>query len=141
MRYAYPARFAEEPDGVTATFPDVPEAVTGGATRAEAEGRAADALISALSVYAEENGPNPKPSAPRGRPVVFVTALEAAKLALHDAMLAGGISNRELADRLGLGEKAVRRLRDPLQRSAINAVEGALRCLSKRVEVSVTNLT
>ena len=33
--------------------------------------------------------------------------------------------------------KAVRRLRDPLQRSAIGAVEAALRCLGKRVEVTV----
>lgn len=137
MRYAYPATFSEEPDGVTVTFPDVPEAVTWGATRAEAEARAADALISALSAYVEENRPNPKPSAARGRPVVSVTALEATKLALHDAMLAGGISNRQLADRLGLDEKVVRRLRDPLQRSAIGAVEAALRCLGKRVEVTV----
>lgn len=137
MRYAYPATFSEEHDGVTVTFPDVPEAVTWGATRAEAEGRAADALISALSAYVEENRPNPKPSATRGRPLVSVTALEATKLALHDAMLAAGLSDRELAGRLGLDEKAVRRLRDPMQRSAIGGVEAALRCLGKRVEVTV----
>ena len=137
MRYAYPAILAEAPDGVTVTFPDVPEAVTCAATRAEAEVRAADALLSTLSAYIEENRPNPKPSAARGRPVVSVTAPEATKLALHNAMLAAGISNRALADRLGLDEKAVRRLRDPLQRSAIGPVESALRCLGKRVEVTV----
>jgi antitoxin HicB len=137
MRYAYPAVFAEEPDGVTVTFPDVPEAVTFGATRLEAQERAADALISALSIYVEENRPNPKPSPARGRHLVLVTALEAMKLALHDAMLAAGISNRGLAGRLGVDEKAVRRLRDPLQRSSIGAVEAALRCLGKRVEVTV----
>ena len=85
----------------------------------------------------EDNRPNPKPSAARGRSVVSVTALEATKLALHDAMLAAGMTNRELAGRLGLDEKAVRRLRDPLQRSAIGAVESALCCLGKRVEVAV----
>ena len=88
MRYAYPAIFSEEQDGVTVTFPDVPEAITWGATRPEARERAADALISALSTYVEENRPNPKPSPARGRDVVSVTALEATKLALHDAMLA-----------------------------------------------------
>jgi antitoxin HicB len=137
MRYAYPAIFSGEPDGVTVMFPDVPEALTWGATRAEAWERAADALISALSIHVEENRPNPKPSPARGRDVVSVTALEATKLALHDAMLAACMSNRELADRLGLDEKAVRRLRDPLQRSATGAVEAALRCLGKRVEVTV----
>jgi len=94
-------------------------------------------LISALSAYVEENRPIPKPSPARGREIVSVAALEAMKLALHDAMLAAGMSNRELAGRLGLDEKSVRRLRDPLQRSAIGAVEAALRCLGKRVEVIV----
>src|ERR1700693_3497510 len=137
MRYRYPAIFSEEQDGVTVTFPDVREAIAWGATRPEARERAADALISALSTYVEENRPSPKPSPARGRDVVSVTALEATKLALHDAMLAAGLSNSALAGRLGLDEKAVRRLRDPLQRSAIGAVEAALRCLGKRVEVTV----
>ena len=137
MRYGYPAIFSEERDGITVTFPDVPEAVTWGATLLQARQHAADALISALSAYVEENRPSPKPSPPRGREIVSVTALEAMKLALHDAMLAAGISNRELAGQLGLDEKAIRRLRDPLQRSAIGGVEAALRCLGKRVEVTV----
>lgn len=69
--------------------------------------------------------------------MVSVTAVEATKLALHDAMLAAGISNRQLAGRLGTDEKVVRRLRDPLQRSAIGAVEAALCCLGKRVAITV----
>ena len=120
-------------------FPDVPEAVTWGATRAEAKKRAADALISALSVYVENNRSNPKPSAARGREVVSVTILEATKLALHDAMLDAGVSNGESASRLGLDEMAARRLGDPLQSSAIGAVETALRCLGKRVDVTVSD--
>jgi len=140
MRYGCPAIFSESPDGVTVTFPDVPEAVTWGATRLDAKERAADALISALSIYVEENRPNPKPSPAPGRDMVSVTTLEATKLALHDAMLAAGVSNLELAGRLGLDEKAVRRLRDPLQRSAIGAVEAVLRCLGKRVEITVLDV-
>lgn len=137
MRYAYPAIFSEAPDGVSVSFPDVPEAITWGATQAEARERAGDALISALSVYVEEGRYSPKPSAARRREVVAVSALEAIKLALHDAMMEAGVSNGELAGRLGLEERAVRRLRDPLQRSAIDGVEAALRCLGKRVHVSV----
>ena len=137
MRYAYPVICSEAPDGVSVSFPDVPEAITWGTTRAEARKRAGDALISALSIYVEEGRHSPKPSAARGREMLAVTALEAIKLALHDAMLEAGVSNSELAGRLGLEEKAVHRLRDPLQRSAVDGVEAALRCLGKRVDVSV----
>jgi antitoxin HicB len=137
MRYAYPANVQQEAEGVTVTFPGVPEAITCGTTPAEALERAADALVSALATYVEDDRATPSPSAPRGRPVIGVTALEATKLALHDAMLAAGVSNVELAHRLGLDEKAVDRLRDPLRRSDIRTLETALRALGKRVEVTV----
>jgi antitoxin HicB len=78
MRYAYPVEIEEASDGVTITCPDVPEMVTFGETRAQALERAADALISALSFYADEGKPSPHPSAARGRLVVSVTALRAA---------------------------------------------------------------
>ena len=48
------------------------------------------------------------PSAARGRPVAMVPPLVAAKLALHDAMLAAGVSNVELGRRLDLTDGAVR---------------------------------
>ena len=137
MRYAYPVDVLQAADGVTVTSPDVPEMVTDGVTRGEALERAADALVTALSFYVEDGRPIPRPSAAHGRPVVSVTALEATKLALHDAMLTAGLSNVELGRRLGLDEKSVRRLRDPLHRSHIGTVEAALRALGKRVEVIV----
>jgi antitoxin HicB len=137
MRYAYPVEVEEAPDGVTVTCADVPEMVTDGKTRAEALERAADALVTALSFYVDDGRSLPRPSPARGRPVVTVTALETAKLALHDAMISAGLSNVQLGRRLGMDEKAVRRLRDPLHRSHIGAVEAALRALGKRVEVTV----
>jgi antitoxin HicB len=137
MRYAYPVVIEEAGDGVTVTCPDVPAMVTDGATRDEALERAADALVTALSFYTDAGMPLPRPSAARGRPVVSVTVLEAAKLALNDAMLAERVSNVELGRRLGLDEKAVRRLRDPLYRSHIGAVETALRSLHRKLEVDV----
>lgn len=53
-------------------------------------------------------------------------------------MLAGGVSNVALAHRLGLDEKAVRRLRAPLHRSHIDIIERALRELGHRLVVEVT---
>ena len=138
MRYAYP--FDMEPQtagGFTVTFPDVPEAITEGDTASEARERAEAALVTALSFYTDDAMPLPTPSAARGRPVAMVPPLVAAKLALHDAMLGAGVTNVELARRLGLDEKAVRRLRDPLHRSHSGQVEAALRLLGKRLEVRV----
>ena len=138
MRYAYPIEVLEEPDGITVTSPDVPEMITGGWGDLAANLNAAkDALVTALSFYTDTDRPLPAPSPARGRMVVTVPALVAAKLALHDAMLASGLSNLELGRRLGVDEKAVRRLRDPLHRSHIDAVEQALRALGKRIEVMV----
>lgn len=137
MRYAYPVEVKEAADGVTVVFPDVPEAITEGATLGEALERASDALVTALSFYVDDDQPLPRPSRPRSRPVVVVPALEAAKLALHDAMLEAGLSNVELGCALGLDEKAVRRLRDLLHHSHVGAVETALHKLGKRIEINV----
>ena len=140
MRYAYPVDVLVAGDGVTVTCPDIPELVTEGRTRAEALERAADALVTALSLYVEDGRALPHPSPARGRSIVSVSILEAAKLALHDAMSACGISNVELGRTLMLDEKAVRRLRDPLHRSHIGTVEAALRILGKRVEIDISEV-
>lgn len=141
MRYAYPVEVLEEADGVTVTCPDVPEMVTGGWGDVAANLKAAeDALATALSGYVDDGRSIPAPSPAEGRPVVAVDALVAAKLALHEAMLEHGVSNVELARRLGLDEKAVRRLRDPLHRSHIGAVEAALRVLGRRLVVEVLEI-
>jgi antitoxin HicB len=138
MRYAYPANLEWEPDrsAVTLTFDGLP-GVTDGATEAEALARAEDLLVTALSFYTDDIEPLPRPPPARGRPIVTVPPLVAAKLALHDAMLAAGMSNVELGNQLGLDEKAARRLRDPLHRSHIGSVEAALRVLGKRLVVEV----
>jgi antitoxin HicB len=140
MRYAYPYVAEPQPEGGwTVTFPDVPEAITQGDTEEEVAAMAEDALVTALSFYTDDGQPLPRPSAAYNRPVAIVPSLVAAKLALHDAMLAAGISNVVLGRRLGLEDKAVRRLRDPLHRSHIGAVEAALRVLGQRLVVDVAN--
>src|SRR5580658_7028012 len=108
MRYAYPFTMEPQPEGgFTVTFPDVPEAITEGDTEGEARARAEDALVTALSFYTDDGRPLPTPCAARGRPVAMVPPLVAAKLALHGAVVAAGISNVELGRQLGLDEKSV----------------------------------
>jgi len=142
VRYAYPYIAEPQPEGGwTVTFPDVPEAITQGDTPDEVAAMAEEALVAALSFYTDEGVTLPIPSAAIGRPLVIVPPLVAAKLALHDAMLAAGVSNVVLGRRLGLEEKAVRRLRDPLHRSHIGQIESALRLLGKRLDVHVLETT
>jgi antitoxin HicB len=138
MRYAYPYELAAQPEGgFTVVFPDVPEAITQGDDLAEAARMAEDALVTALSFYTERAEPLPDPSLADGLPLAYVPPLVAAKLALHDAMIAAGISNVALARLLATDEKTVRRLRDPLHQSRIGQVDAALRALGKRMGIVV----
>ncbi len=138
MRYAYPYDLLPQPEGgFTVIFPDVPEAITQGDSEEEASAMAEDALVTALSFYTDKAERLPRPSPARGRPVARVPPLVAAKLALHDAMLAAGVSNVALARQLGTDEKSVRRLRDPLHQSRINQLDAAFRVLGKRMGIVI----
>lgn len=136
--YAYPYVMAPQPEGgFSVVFPDVPEAISQGDTEEEARVMAEDALVTALSFYTDGAEPLPRPSQTNGLPLAYVPSLVAAKLALHDAMVKGKVSNVVLAHRLGVDEKVVRRLRNPLHRSHIENVEAALRVLGQRLSVGV----
>ncbi len=138
MRFAYPYELTADPEGgFTVTFPDVPEAITQGETEEEAAAMAEDALVTALSFYTDGAERLPSPSPALGRRLAHVPPLVAAKLVLHDAMLAAGVSNVDLARRLDVDEKIVRRLRNPLYKSLIDRVDKALRSLGKRIEIIV----
>ena len=139
MAQAFPYRFEpQESGGVLAQFIDVPEAHAFGASEAEAGGdRALDCLITALGGYVKLGRAIPRLSPARGRPVVILPPLVAAKLALYQAMRAEGITRTELARRLGLQENAVRRLLDLDHRSHIDQVDRALAALGRRLEVHV----
>lgn len=139
MHYNYPVNLLVEPEGVTATF-DGLSGVTFAASEAEALREAADLLVSCLSIFVDEGKEIPAPGEANGRPMVSVTVLEAAKLALHDAMVAGNISNVDLARRLGLSESIVRRLRDPLYSSKMDKVEAALHAVGRRAVVEFVEL-
>jgi len=134
----YPAQFQAEPEGgYTVTFRDLP-GVTFGDSIEEAKRMAVDALASALSFFAEDGKPFPKASAPRpGEHLVFVSALVQAKLALIKRMAELKMSNVDLAARLGVDEKAVRRLINLNHESKLSKIEAALALLGKRLEIAV----
>ena len=140
MMYAYPCQLTPDEDGgLMATFPDVPEAITGGRDRAEALAMAEDALATALAGYVHEKWDIPTPSeAAAGQVSVPVPTVVAAKLALYSAMRVQHITKVELADRLGVSESAVRKLTNPDHRSHMSQVQKALRVVGRSLRVEVT---
>ena len=139
MIYAYPCNLTPGQDGrLVATFPDVPEAITGAENRSQALEMAEDALATALAGYVHEKWEIPVPSAAvEGQELVAVPTVVAAKLALYSAMRAQRVTKVELAGRLGISESAVRKLANPDHRSHIGQVQRALRAVGHSLIIEV----
>jgi antitoxin HicB len=139
MRYVYPVVLDPEPDGsaVNVSFPDVPEGLTWGDDEAEALELAQDCLVTALSCYVRARRPLPKPGHSKGRRMIAVPPLVAAKLALYSAMREQGMGEVELAQRLGVKENVVRALLHLKRRTHLGQLERALAALGVQLEVTV----
>ena len=140
MNMAYPISFKTYRNGqVGAFFSDVPEAITAGATEAQALDRAQDALVVALSAYLDQSRPLPKPSkAKRGQRVVLVPARKAIKLGIHAAMQVLSVTQTQLGDRLGIDGRQVRRILDLDHESKLSQLESALAALGLQASVEIT---
>ncbi|MGO4880081.1 MAG: type II toxin-antitoxin system HicB family antitoxin [Bryobacteraceae bacterium] len=136
---AYPAKFTTGADGrVLVEFPDLPRVATDGADLREATEEAADALGSDLSIRLSrhEDIPLPSPSKRRQR-MVPVPLWLAPKLALYLALREHGVSNSELARRLGVDERVVRRMLNPQHATKPERIYRALAVLGKQVSLDV----
>src|SRR4051794_27673953 len=100
MVMRYPVTLTrDDNDTFLVTFPDVPEAVTYGATREEALERAPDALLTIFDAFMKDRRDIPRPSK-TSRSTVVVPARAAAQIELYRVMRAGRVSKSELARRL-----------------------------------------
>ena len=127
MRFAYPVRLDKRPDTVIARFPDIPEALTEGATEDEALAEARDCLVAALGGYVQDGRPIPLPSQGVGTAEIALPELAAAKVALYEAARARRLDTSGLAQWLGCSQRTARRLLDVDVRSRLHEVEAALR--------------
>lgn len=135
MQLAYPVALEVRPDTVLVSFPDIPEALTEGGTKADALSEAADCLVAALGGYVHQRRRIPTPSQVQDAPLVQLPALVAAKLALYEAMWKQNATESGLADQLGTTRKAVQRLIDVDHRTPIHQIESALEALGMRLAV------
>ena len=139
MNFIYPVTLTPDPDGgFVVTFPDWPEAITQGETRDQALKEAADCLEEAVAARIDDRAEIALPSSPRaGEETVAVPIATALKAALYLAVREAGIGTSELARRLGVHEKAARRLLDPRHGSKATALEQALAAVGRRLAVEV----
>jgi antitoxin HicB len=107
----YPVEVEEAgPADFVATFPDVPEAITGAETREQALVLASEALAVAIEHYLELGRAVPPPAERPDLPQVPLEPAIAARLLLIQAMAHQGLSKVALAARMGVDEKAARRI-------------------------------
>lgn len=143
MYQSYLARF-QEGDGFLVTFPDLPEAITGGATEEEALAQAVDALEVTVLTYVLDGRALPEP---RKRPAaggsyrwISVGAATAAKIAFIEAFRASGMTRTAFAAKLGKAENEVRRMLDPYHATKLPALDAGLHALGKKFVISVENI-
>ncbi len=139
MIYAYPAKLTKGEDGrYLVEFPDLPEALTDGATRQEALGEAADCVSEAVASRIVDGDDIPRPSPMRrGQHRIPVDPIVAMKAALYSAMAERGINAASLAQALDVDHKVVRRLLDPRYQSKLPRLQEALAVVGRHVVVAV----
>src|ERR1035437_3734354 len=137
--FTYPARLSTGSDGgVLVAFVDLPRVAAAGRTLSEALEEAIDALASDLSIRLSRREEIPAPSpAKRGQRLIPVPWWLAPKLALYLAMRDHGINNSELARRLNVDERVVRRMLDPAHETKAEKIQAALAVLGKRLTMEV----
>jgi len=137
--YQYPADFTPaEEGGFVITFPDLPEAITQGETIQDSIEEASDALDEAIIGRINTGDDIPAASPVRhGQYLIPVPAQSAVKAALYEEIKGQGVSKVELAARLGIDEKEVRRLLNPHHPSKLPRIAEILERVGKRIVVAI----
>ncbi len=128
------------------TFPDFPEATASGGTLEEALRISQNCLDEAVASYIEkglefpEPSPLPKPTKNLAAFPVTLSAQMTLKATLYAVMVESATSKVELAKRLDINEKEVRRIMNPRHGTKLSTMERALEALGKKVVVDVEDI-
>ena len=130
----YPARVERDgPADWAIVFPDVPEAVSGADTEAEAWAQAAEVLALALCSYPARKLPFPKPSRPGKRDrMISIPVTHAAKLFIRQAMAEQDLSVANLARLAKTDHKSARRIIALSHKTRMEPLESVLAMLGVR---------
>lgn len=122
---------------VIARCPDLPELFAVGDDEGDAITEACDALEECIAGRIKDREEVPRPSPAKGRPVATVDSLIAAKVLLHNELLAQEVRHVKLSAELNVDPKDIRRLVDVRHRSHIGQIDRALRKLGKRLDIRI----
>ena len=137
-RFEYPVLLKSDGEGFVVTCRDLPAVITQGDDEAEALREAADAMDEVFATYMKQGLEFPVPSKmKRSERMVVPPAETDAKAALYTAMREAGISKIQLARRLGVDEKEVRRLLDPHYGSKLPRIAEAISLLGKKLVIAL----
>lgn len=138
-RFEYAVNLAPaEEGGFVVTCRDLPQLVTQGESLPDALDEAADAMDEVFAAYMKGGLTFPTPrKARRSEHIVSPPAGTVAKAALYVAMTEAGISKVQLAKRLGVDEKAIRRLLDPHYGSKLPRIAEAIEALGRRLVIGL----
>ena len=132
--FVYPAKFerGDKPGVFVISFRDVPEAISQGAGEGDALWQASDCLGEAIAGRIADGREIPKASrAARGERMIPLPAQMAAKAAVYLAMREAGMTNVQLARKLGCDEKEVRRMLNPKHPTKLPRIKEVLDVLGK----------
>lgn len=134
----YPALIEKDDVGYAVSFRDIPEALTCADTFEEAQIMAADALLTAMDFYFEDNRPVPAPSDLQDDEVLVELPASAwAKVLLLNEMLAQNVSNSELARRLNTRPQDVQRIVNLKHSTKIDTISAAAKRLGKELRIQM----
>jgi len=138
-QFEYAVKFSASVEGgFVVTCRDLPQLITQGDDLSQALAEAVDAMDEVFAAYMKAGLIFPSPSkARRSEHMISPPADTVAKAALYVAMKEAGISNVELANRLGVDEKAVRRLLDPHYGSKLPRIAQAIAALDRRLVIGL----
>jgi antitoxin HicB len=140
-KFIFPAKFKhdKEEGGFIISFRDIPEAITEAETIENGFIEATDCLEEAIAGRIDDGLDIPKPSKPRrSEHLISVPAHTAIKAALYLAMVEKEVNKSELARRLNVDVREVRRMLNPHHGTKLPAMEQALEALGKHIELHVT---
>lgn len=138
-RFEYPVMLIPADEGgFVVTCRDLPELITQGESIADALAEAGDAMDEVFAAYMKSKLDFPAPTKARRREhLVAPPAETVAKSALYVAMREARVTNVQLAKRLGVDEKEVRRMLDPHYASKLPRLAQAVAVLGKRLVIGL----
>jgi antitoxin HicB len=137
----YPAEITrDDNDTILVRLPDLPGAISFGATEEEALENAVDALETILSGLIADRRDIPSAGGAAGRRTVAPTLLGSLKVAVYRAMRSRGWRKADLARALNLNPRQIDRLLDLRHRSTVAQLEQALTACGMRAEIGTREL-